>query len=267
MSEPHTEPADQPHAESGAQPDVESPTPPQAERGADVLLEVEGLSVAYPDGTEALHGLSLCVAAGERVGLIGANGSGKTSLLLAILGAVGGSGRVVVDGIELTRRSRQDVLAGCGMTFQYPDDQLFMPTLLEDVAFGPLNQGCQPAEAIDRAESALAAVGLAGLSSRSGHHLSGGQKQLAALATVLSMRVKLLLLDEPGASLDARSRRRLLDVLRARPEAMLLATHDLDLVGRLCQRVVVLEAGRCVADGGAETLLANEALLERYGLK
>ena len=230
------------------------------------LLDIEDLFVQYPDGTEALRGMSLRVREGERVGLIGPNGSGKTTLMLAVLGALPYRGRIVVDGVALRRRTADEVRNRCGMAFQDAEDQLFMPTLLDDAAFGPLNQGCDPAEAERRARSAIAAVGLAGLEARSAHHLSGGQKQNAALATILSMRVKLLLLDEPGASLDFQSRRRLLDVLRGREEAMLLATHDLDMVAALCERVVLTDAGRIAADGPTGEILSDAALLAEHKL-
>jgi cobalt/nickel transport system ATP-binding protein len=233
---------------------------------ADAILTIQDLSVHYVDGTQGLRGLSLTVQSGQRVALLGPNGAGKTSLLLAVLNAVHWHGRIVVDGVELMGRSAEVVRGRCGLTFQDADDQLFMPTLLEDVAFGPLNQGLAPAAAETKARATIAAVGLAGLESRSAHHLSGGQKRVAALATVLAMDVKLLLLDEPGASLDARTRRKLGDLLAGRPEAMLLATHDLDLAGRLCQRAVVLEDGKVAVDAPMREVVGDAALLGRYGL-
>ena len=230
------------------------------------ILEIEDLYVTHHDGTEALHGVSLTVARGEKVGLIGPNGAGKTSLLLAIMAGVSARGRIVVDGTELARRTTDQVRGRCGMTFQDADDQLFMPTLLEDVAFGPLNQGLTAEAAKQRAKRAIAAVGLVGLDSRSAHHLSGGQKQNAALATILSMEVDLLLLDEPGADLDVRSRKRLVGILRGRDEAMLMATHDLDMVGALCSRAVLLDDGRVVAAGGCREILDDSDLLRDHGL-
>ena len=230
------------------------------------LLNITGLHVSYDQGINALHGVDLRVAAGQRIGLIGPNGAGKTSLMMAILRAVPSTGRVVLDGIELSRRTVEQVRGRCGMVFQDADDQLFMPTLLDDVAFGPLNQDPDAETARRRAVKAIAAVGLGGLENRPAHHLSGGQKRCAALATVLAMQVKLLLLDEPGANLDFRSRRRLVEILLSRPEAMLLASHDLDMVGRLCQEVVLLDEGRIVAQGPSGEILANKALLEAHGL-
>ncbi len=230
------------------------------------ILEIRKLVVRYQDGTEALHGVDLTVGAGQRVALIGPNGAGKTSLLLAVMRGVPFEGTIVIDGLELSRRSQTRTRGRCGMTFQNADDQLFMPTLLDDVAFGPLNQGLPPPQAEEASRAAIVAVGLAGLEHRPAHHLSGGQKQAASLATILSMNVQLLLLDEPAANLDFRSRRRLLEILATRSEAMLLATHDLELVSQLCTRVVVLDDGLIVADGLAADILADKLLLAAHGL-
>lgn len=230
------------------------------------LLAIEDLRVRYPDGGQVLAGVNLRVQAGQRIAIIGPNGGGKTTLLLAILRGVVSTGRIRVEGVELTRRTAADVRARCGMTFQDSEDQLFMPTLLEDAAFGPLNQGDGPAQAESKARAAIAAVGLGGLESRSAHHLSGGQKRLAALATILSMDVKLLLLDEPGDGLDFRSRERLVEILRPRAEAMLIATHDLELARKLCSRVVILDSGVVAAEGEVGQILADAGLLARHGL-
>lgn len=230
------------------------------------LLSIRELTATHHDGTVALRGVSLDLPAGQRAALVGPNGAGKSSLMLAVLGALGWQGSVTVDGIELSARTTDAIRSRCGMVFQDAGDQLFMPTLLEDVAFGPLNQGQPPSQAARTAEQALAQVHLAGMGDRSPHHLSGGQMRCAALATVLAMKVKLLLLDEPGANLDPPSRRRLIDLLAGRGEAMILATHDLDMVARLCSRVIVLDCGRIVADGPTDRLLADRKLLEAHGL-
>ncbi len=230
------------------------------------LLEIEDIEVRYHDGTVAMHGVSLAMNPGEKVALIGPNGAGKTSLLLAILGGIPSTGRIAVDGVQLKRSTADDVRSRCGMTFQNPDDQLFMPTLLDDVAFGPLNQGLTPPEAEKVARAAIAAVGLEGLDQRSPHHMSGGQKRSASIATILAMNVKLLLLDEPAANLDLRSRRRLMELLSSRSEAMLLATHDLDMVHDLCTRAVLMDGGHLIADRPAAEMLADAELLAKHGV-
>ena len=233
---------------------------------ARALLQVENLRVRYAADVAALDGVSFALAPSERVGLIGPNGAGKTTLMLAIMNAVRFSGRVAVDGVEVGKKTERQTRGLCGMIFQDAEDHLFMPTLLDDVAFGPLNQGRTPEDSRRLALEAIGRVGLSGLEHRSAHHMSGGQKRAAALATVLSMQVKLLLLDEPGANLDNRSRRRLLEILDGRTEAMLLATHDLPMVRRLCSRVVLMDQGRIVADRPAAAMLDDRPLLVAHGL-
>jgi len=230
------------------------------------LLQVHDLHVHYADGVCALRDVSLTVKPAERVGLIGPNGAGKTTLMLSIMNAVRFTGRIVVDSIEVSKKTEQETRSRCGMIFQDAEDHLFMPTLLDDVAFGPLNQGCDADEAKRRADEAIVKVGLTGLEQRSAHHMSGGQKRAASLATVMSMQVKLLLLDEPGANLDGRSRRRLMEILDARSEAMLLATHDLPMVRRLCSRVILIDQGQVIADRLTNDLLADTAILHEHGV-
>jgi cobalt/nickel transport system ATP-binding protein len=230
------------------------------------LLQLDDLHVHYADGVDAIRGVSFCMVPGERVGLIGPNGAGKTTLMLAVMNAVRFSGRIVVDGLDVCKKNQIETRSRCGMVFQDAEDHLFMPTLLDDVAFGPLNQGRDPAEAQHLALDVIAQTGLAGLEHRSSHHMSGGQQRAAALAAVLAMQVKLLLLDEPGANLDCRARRRLFDLLEARPEAVLLATHDLPMVERLCTRAILLDEGRVIADRPTAELFGDRDLLRRHGV-
>ncbi len=230
------------------------------------ILQIEKLSVNYAQGVKALKDVSLALPTGSRLAIIGPNGAGKTSLQLAIMGGLKYAGTITLDGVNLSTRDGRGIRSQCGMIFENPDDQLFMPTLLEDVAFGPLNQGFSSAEAVERSRRAIASVGLEGLEGRCAHHFSAGQKRNASLATVLSMNVKLLLLDEPTAGLDFRSRRRLLELLAQRPESMLLATHDMDLVKTLCDRVVLLDDGQVAAQGATADILGNHALLAAHGL-
>ena len=227
------------------------------------------LTHAYPDGRPALRGVTLTVAAGERVALVGPNGAGKTTLLLRLCGALPGAvGQAHVGDLDpADPHHRRKLPAAVGMVFQNPDDQLFAATVLEDVAFGPLNLGVDPAEAARRAEAALDRVGLTGYGPRSPHRLSGGEKRRAALAGVLAMTPGLLLLDEPTAFLDPRGRRALAALLRDLPGAMLVATHDLDLAAELCPRTVVLDDGQVVADGPTAAVLGDPALVAAHGLR
>jgi cobalt/nickel transport system ATP-binding protein len=233
---------------------------------ADVLLEAENLSYRYDDGTVGLRGVSLRIARGEKVGLVGPNGSGKSTLLLCLAGLFKGTGGVRVEGVDLTGPRAAQVRGRVGVIFQNPDDQLFMPTLADDLAFGPINLGLPADEAQARVEESAAALGLADMLDRPPHHLSMGQKRNAAIATVLAMGPAVLLMDEPSSNLDPRSRRRLIEVLRSLESTMLIAGHDLALVGRLCCRVLVIDEGRIVADGPTRTILDNTELMDRYGL-
>jgi cobalt/nickel transport system ATP-binding protein len=231
------------------------------------LLQVESLHYTYEDGTRALQGVDLTLAAGERVGLVGPNGSGKSTLLLCLNGLLAGEGRVRVEGVELTRRRVGQIRGRVGLIFQSPDDQLFMPTLADDLAFGPINQGLDEGEVRKIVEEVSDKLGLAAMLDRAPHHLSMGQKRNAAIASVLAMRPPLLLMDEPSSNLDPRSRRQLITVLDSLDAAMLIASHDLALVGRLCDRVLVIDEGRIAADGPTTEILANAPLMDRHGLE
>lgn len=231
------------------------------------LVEVAHLGYTYPDGTAALKDVTFSIAAGEKVALLGPTGSGKSTLLLHLIGLVlADRGRVVVDGLTVSASTARAVRSRVGLVFQEPDDQLFLPSLLEDVAFGPLNDGCPPAEAEAGARRTLAELGLAGSENRPAHHLSGGEKRLAALATVLVSHPPLLALDEPTSNLDARGKRRLVGLIRGRNETLLVATHDLSVAEALCVRAVVLTEGRLAYDGVLRDLLGDPASLEAFGL-
>lgn len=235
---------------------------------ADIAVAVEGLRFTYPDGTEALAGLDLCVEQGERVALLGPNGAGKTTLALHLNGIhLPDAGTVAVGGLEVRRDHLAEVRRRVQLVFQDADDQLFMPTVRDDVAFGPANLGLDGAELDQRVAEALAAVGAHALADRAPHHLSGGERRRAALATVLAMRPDVLVLDEPTAGLDPAGRRELVAMLRGLTQTHLVITHDLPLALQLCERAVILDAGRVVADGATPAILDDEPLLADHGLE
>ncbi|APE34329.1 cobalt ABC transporter ATP-binding protein [Nocardia mangyaensis] len=230
-------------------------------------VRVTELSYAYPDGTWALRGVDLEVAAGERVAVLGPNGAGKSTLMLHLNGVLTAtSGEVRIGGTRLERATVRAVRQRVGVVFQDPDDQLFMPTVHQDVAFGPANFGVRGAQLEENVREALAAVGMSDRAGRSPAHLSLGERRRAALATVLSCRPDVLVLDEPAANLDPVARRELADILLALPTTLLVVTHDLPYAQRICDRVVILDAGEIVANGPAAQILADTDLLARHRL-
>jgi cobalt/nickel transport system ATP-binding protein len=232
------------------------------------VFGLTGVSHRYPDGTLALDGIDLTVSEGETVALLGPNGAGKSTLLLHLNGVLRPvEGCVRVEGVEITEDTVRHVRARVGMVFQDPDDQLFMTTLYDDVAFGPLNMGLSRDEVDERVHRALHAVGLAEAASRPAQHLSFGQRKRAALATVLSMEPPVLVLDEPTSNLDPRARREMAALLRSLSATKVLATHDMGLAAYLCARGVVVDEGRIAADGPMPVLMADAALLEKHGLE
>jgi len=232
-----------------------------------IRLAVEGLGYGYPGGEPVLHDVRFELPPGERLALLGANGAGKSTLLLHLNGLlVPDTGTVTVGETRVTPETLREVRRQVGLVFQDPDDQLFLPTLLEDVAFGPLNDGATPAEAERAARRLLSRLGLEGAAERAAHHLSGGEKRLASLATALVMEPGLLVLDEPTAGLDARARRRVVDLLRERRETLIVATHDLDVARALCHSALVLSGGRVAAHGSTRMILDDEDLLVANGL-
>lgn len=230
-------------------------------------LEVTNLSFAYPDGHQALHNVSLSIGAGEKVALVGPNGAGKSTLMLHLNGLLAGEGSLAVAGLPVTKENLPLIRSKVGMVFQNPDDQLFSPTVFDDVAFGPLHMGYPEAEVRQRVERALAQVDMAGFGQRLSHHLSIGQKKRVAIATVLSMDPEILVLDEPSAGLDPRARRSLIELLRELPLTMLVSTHDMLLVQELFPRMIVMDEGRVVADGETAALLQDATFLEAHGLE
>jgi cobalt/nickel transport system ATP-binding protein len=231
------------------------------------VLSVNDLHFSYPDGHVALNGVSLKLCEGDKVALVGPNGAGKSTLMLHLNGILGGKGEVEIAGKKLTRENLPAIRAMVGLVFQNPDDQLFSPTVFEDVAFGPLHMGLPEDEVRTRVEAALEAVRMSGYRDRLSHHLSVGEKKRIAIATVLSMNPSLLVLDEPSAGLDPRARRTLINLLRDLPITMLVSTHDMKLVQELFPRTIVVDEGRVVADGLTMDILEDESLLMAHGLE
>ncbi|KAA0213169.1 ABC transporter ATP-binding protein [bacterium] len=229
-------------------------------------ISVKNLSFRYPDGVPALEGVSLRVAQGERVALLGANGAGKSTLMLHLNGLHESRGEVEILGVPVLRRNLKLVRQRVGLVFQNPDDQLFCPTVFEDVAFGPRNLGLPESRMEEVVTHALAQVGLPQAAQRSPLHLSIGEKKRAAMATVLAMEAEILCLDEPTAGLDPRGRRELMDLLKALSQTLLVVTHDLELARSLCSRCVIMARGKVVAEGETSDLLGRQELLLEHGL-
>ncbi|MCB8984141.1 MAG: ABC transporter ATP-binding protein [Ardenticatenaceae bacterium] len=249
------------HEPHPALPSITSPN------GGAPILAIDDLSFFYPDGRQALHTVSFTIHAGEKVALVGPNGAGKSTLLLHLNGLLQGNGRIQVGQLSLEKTTLPAIRAKVGLVFQSPDDQLFSPTVREDVAFGPLHMGLKAEEIETAVSRALEQVGMADYADRISYHLSVGEKKRIAVATVLAMQPDLLVLDEPSAGLDPRARRSLINLLRDLPQTMIVATHDLLLVRDLLPRMLVMDEGRIVADGRTEALLADAALLEKHGLE
>ncbi len=232
----------------------------------DSIITIRQLSFHYPDGTTAISDLSLDIFPGEKIALVGVNGAGKSTLLLHLNGILEGSGQIQVNGIRVQKENKGQVRTWVGLVFQNPDDQLFSPTVFEDIAYGPIYQGYSRDDVAVKVEQALAAVQMTGSAVRNPFHLSGGEKKRIAIATVLSMQPKILVLDKPTAGLDPRGRREIIALLRELPQTMIIATHDLSMVEQLTDRAIVMESGRIIADIPSRELLSKTTFLLDHGL-
>lgn len=232
------------------------------------MLKIENLRLVYPDGTCAVEDLSLTLSEGESVALVGANGAGKTSLFLSLVGVLPiHSGTVTAGETILSKKTVNEIRRKIGLVFQNPDDQLFMPLVRDDVAFGPRNYGKSPAEVETIVAETLERLGISHLAEKSTTKMSGGEKRMAAIATVLAMDPQIMLLDEPTAFLDPKARRNLIRILNGLPHTKLIATHDLTFACEACSRVVVLADGRIAADGKPDQILYDRELMDRCGIE
>jgi cobalt/nickel transport system ATP-binding protein len=230
-------------------------------------IEIKDLSFSYPDGTPALDNISLSIAPGEKVALVGPNGAGKSTLILHLNGILNGQGYIHVCGLEVVKENLGRVRSCVGLVFQSPEDQLFSPTVFDDVAFGPLYQGLPTGQVLQSVDEALDAVHMLGYKSRVSHHLSMGEKKRIAIATVLSMHPEVLVLDEPTGGLDPHARRSLIHLLKELPLTMFVSTHDMLLVREIFPRMIILDEGKIVADGPTHELMEDSMLLEAHGLE
>ena len=231
------------------------------------MLDIEKLSVIYPDGTRAVENVSFRLARGESAALIGANGAGKTSLVMALVGILPSTGVIMAAGTLLTKKSLTEICSKVGVVFQNPDDQLFMASIYDDIAFGPRNMGLSEEETARRVDESLALLHIEHLRGKTALKMSGGEKRMAALATVLTMEPDIMLFDEPTAFLDPRARRNLINVLKALPHVKLIATHDLAFAEEVCERSILLKEGGIFADGPSRELLRDGRLMEDCGVE
>ena len=226
------------------------------------MIVFENVSFSYDDQTSVVDNLSFSIGKGETVGLIGANGAGKSTIMKLLLGLLRGQGRILVDGLPVGKDTLPRIRQKLGYVLQDSDNQMFMPTVYEDMIFGPRNYGLSKEEADRRVDGVLARLGLESLKHRSNHKISGGEKRMAAIATILAMEPEAILMDEPSTALDPVNRRTVIRTINALPQTKLIASHDLDMILDTCSRVLLLSHGRLVADGDAEAILRDKDLLE-----
>ncbi len=231
------------------------------------MIAVKELSVIYPDQTKAVNNLSLSIGNGESVALIGANGAGKTSFIMALMGVVSAQGTIEVEGIHLSKKTLGQIRSRVGVVFQNPDDQLFMPSIFDDIAFGLLNMGLSEEEVQNRVEQCLTKLHIQHLRKKTALKLSGGERRLVALATVLVMEPSIMILDEPSAFLDPKARRTLIHTVNALPHTKLIATHDLTFAAETCKRSILLKEGAIFADGPSNQLLFDQELMDGCGVE
>ena len=231
------------------------------------MICFENVTYAYPGEKPVLKDLSFTISKGERVGLIGANGAGKSTVMKAALGLVNCEGKISIDGMEMCRRNLSAIRKCVGYVLQDSDNQMFMPTVFEDMIFGPINYGMTRADAEQRADEVLQQLGLEYLKNRHNHKMSGGEKRIAAIATILAMEPDVMLMDEPSTALDPQNRRTLIRTLNRLPMTKIIASHDLDLILDTCDRVLLLSDGKIAADGSVVEILYDRDLLERNHLE
>lgn len=232
------------------------------------MLQIEQLEVAYQDGNQVLKGINTRIEQGETVGLIGANGAGKSTLLMSLVGILSAKqGSIIVDGVMINKKNLKEIREKVGVVFQNPEDQLFMSSVYDDIAFGLRNYGVEEDRIKEKITHVLKELGIEKLAPMNSHKLSGGEKRIVAIATILVMEPSIILFDEPTSFLDPRTRRRLINLLRSFSMTKLIATHDLDMALELCDRVIVLKDGEIFADGKAKVILTDPVLLEEAGLE
>lgn len=230
-------------------------------------VEIKNFSYKYPDGTNALNNITFDVEHGERLALIGPNGAGKSTLLLAIAGFLTDNGKVFINGLQICRKNLKKIRTLLGCCMENPNDQLFMPTLFDDIAFGPLNLGLDVEQVKKRVKDALKTVGLSGMADKAPHHLSAGQKRAAAIATVISMNPQIITLDEPDGQLDPANRNNLIKMLSNLPQTLIIATCNMNFAAVVADRVILVDKGHIIADGNVREIMSDSKLMTEHNLE